>query len=256
MYLVLPANVDSSEFPENSNTAYKVRLANRLRLDGTQWECALVDCFYTNNWHNLTESSMTIRRMVTDGSSQTDAYRMITLKIPDGRYESLRAVTQKIAEILRVTKLSDAISIYYLEERDVLRLVLADEHHAVSFSPELGAVLGFTSGGYYQRCEGSQYAESTISPDVNQGFTSLYVYCSLCENRLVGDTTVRLLRVLPVRSGKKNRNIYEEVGQKLYVPVANTDSDVVEVNINRDDGSPVAFKGGKVIVTVHLRRVR
>lgn len=92
-------------------------------------------------------------------------------------------------------------------------------------------------------------------PHLDQGFTQLYVYCSLCEHRLVGDGSVQLLRILPVRN-KPMRDIYEEVTIPHYVPVANTVGDVIEINIRKDNGEKVAFNGGKVTLNVHLRKIR
>ena len=38
------------------------------------------------------------------------------------------------------------------------------------------------------------------------------------------------------------------------MPVANVDTDTVEIDIRRGDGERVLFRGGCVIVTVHLRK--
>ena len=132
--------------------------------------------------------------------------------------------------------------------------VYSEDDVRVSLSDDLADALGFQRGRkYWYYNENEPFILSDNTADVEQGFTSLYVYCSLCENRLVGDASVRLLRVIPVRS-EGERNVYEEVRTPHYVPVTNTSSDVVEINISRDDGKPVPFKGGKVIVTLHLRK--
>lgn len=248
LYLVLPANTNG--FPENKNNSYKVRLAERLKLDGTQWECALVDCFYSNNWYNITSGFITVYQTSNSG-------RYTTFRIPNGRYNTIESVIHKIKSSLRRQGYYKYFEIEYLDVQDRIRIAFRDEDHTIEFGEELAGVLGFTDQASYTRpCEETSFVLSNRAPDIHKGFTSLYVYCSLVQNRLVGDSSVRLLRVLPVRQNRKQPDVYEEVNQKHYVPVTTTDNDVVEINISRDDGTPVAFTGGKVIVTVHLRRVK
>jgi hypothetical protein len=135
--------------------------------------------------------------------------------------------------------------------------MIHDNNTTVRFSKNLATIFGFKENEVYTRPSASkQFHQSNISPDLDQGFTSLYVYCNLVENRLVGDASVRLLRVIPVRNQKGIRSMYEEVAIPHYVPVTNTNTDVIEVNIRNDAGEVVSFRGGKVIVTVHIRKKR
>jgi hypothetical protein len=257
-YLVLPANASGEEFPENKNSSYKVRLSERLRLDGALWECALVDLFYTNNWNNIVDGHMTV---YANGTRHR-------LTVKTGRHSSIESVVQSLQQQIDGSSLKESLALSYDEVGEVVVMEITKPRVSVSFSDDLAGAFGFKKDHVYESKpltlgefasmtreeyrEMDKYASET-HPDIHQGFTSLYVYCSLCENRLVGDSSVRLLRVLPVKQ-KKDRNCYEEVRNPHYVPVANTDTDVVEVNISRDDGTLVPFKGGKVIVTVHLRK--
>lgn len=61
-----------------------------------------------------------------------------------------------------------------------------------------------------------------------------------------------LLRVLPMPyNERQGKNVYE-MHIPHYVPVSNTDTNVVEIYIRRDDGQAILFKGGKFCVTVHI----
>lgn len=68
-------------------------------------------------------------------------------------------------------------------------------------------------------------------------------------------SSVRLLRPLSVCTNM-GRTIYEKVRNPPYMHLASTDTAVVEINVNLDDGEPVPFKGGKVTVKVHVRKRR
>ena len=258
-YIVLPSNSSYAEFPDNKNHTYKVRLAERLRLDGSQWECALVNIHYSQNWYNVHDGYLvvTVRETAPENSGSQYTFSQYRMNIRSGRYQKVEDLVDEINKVITSYKLERSLTIYYDSVRDITFLMMHDGTTKVQFSNELAGIFGFESDRTYIRPSSSKtFHQSDVSPDVDQGFTSLYVYCSLVENRLVGDASVRLLRVIPSRYLKGVRNVYEEVTIPHYIPVTNTNGDVIEVNIRKDDGQPVSFRGGKVIVTVHIRKKR
>jgi hypothetical protein len=292
IYLHLPANASANEFPENTNSSFKIRLANRLRLDGSKWEVALLDMMYPNNWHNVTQGVITVKKWMTDTDGQRieGAEIQTDVELRKGRYRNLNELLKEIHAALITFGFESKFVFYYDDVRDLMFLIIYDKDYSLYLSEDLAAVFGFKANHEYtasaaeteestnqsqeasdleqladalgpetERSRMSVFSptsfQSPISPDLSQGFTSLYVYCSLCEPRLVGDSLVRLLRVMPIRNVKKEKDVSEEVRNPHYVRLANTDTDVVEVHISTDDGRPVAFKGGKVWMNLHLRRV-
>lgn len=256
-YLVLPANASPEEFPDNKNSTYKVRLAERLRLEGSKWECALVDMFYDNNWHNVKNASLTIAQQVPATDSARAQSILYTVEVREGRYESIALLIDEVNKNIDKMRQSNNAQILFDVPRDRAFLVLTSANVKVRMSENLAAVLGYKADIWYEPRQAGQvtYHESVMRPNLNQGFTSLMVYCNLAANRLVGHDLVPLLRVVPVRHNS-GRTVYEEVRNPHYVSVTNSDTDVVEINIRRDDGSPIPFRGGKTIVTVHVRRRR
>ena len=60
---------------------------------------------------------------------------------------------------------------------------------------------------------------------------------------------------MPVRWTDEQTNLVgETVEEPMYVNAAALDTDVVEVDIRRRDGESVVFRGGRVVITVHLRK--
>jgi hypothetical protein len=291
IYLHLPANASGNEFPENTNSSFKIRLANRLRLDGSKWEVALLDLMYPNNWHNVTQGVITVKKwMIGQNGQRIEGAELQTdVELRKGRYRNLNELLKEIHAALMTFGFESKFVFYYDDVRDLMFLIINDKDYSLYLSEDLASVFGFKANHEYtsslpqssseesssQSSDLEQLAEaldpevdrrrvsaltptsfqSPISPDLSQGFTSLYVYCSLCEPRLVGDSLVRLLRVIPIRNVKREKDVSEEVRNPHYVRLTNTDTDVVEVNISTDDGRPVAFKGGKVWMNLHLRRV-
>ncbi len=74
------------------------------------------------------------------------------------------------------------------------------------------------------------------------------------------NTSAQLLRIVPVNTlatlqGKRKDAAinYHDFKNIQYVPASDLDTELIEVDIRRDDGTPVAFKGGKVVLNVHIR---
>ncbi len=87
---------------------------------------------------------------------------------------------------------------------------------------KLQSLLGLSQSVYTTpEEEGPDYyyvkkAESVV--DMAQGFYSLYVYTDVVEPRVVGDTVVPLLRVVPIE-GKHGDVVSKSFDNVQYVPV-------------------------------------
>lgn len=96
-------------------------------------------------------------------------------------------------------------------------------------------------------------AVARFPPDMRGGVDSLYVYCDLIENQLVGDCRTNLLRIVPVR-GQYNDIVNEIFTAPHYVPVLKKQFETVEISIKTDQDRLVPFQFGKSIVKLHFRR--
>jgi hypothetical protein len=93
------------------------------------------------------------------------------------------------------------------------------------------------------------------SPDIDRGMTALFVYTNFVQNRLVGDAHVPLLSVVPVTNGVNGTSEHKEFLHPCYVSAINVVTDILEFDLRRDDGTSVSFESGKVIASLHFRRV-
>ena len=94
--------------------------------------------------------------------------------------------------------------------------------------------------------------------DITEGFSALYIYSDIVQNRIVGDTMASLVRVVPIEqkrlinSSGVNWVRFQHI---QYIPVNKTYTDTVEINIRRDNGDIVPFESGKVVLTLHFKKV-
>lgn len=83
---------------------------------------------------------------------------------------------------------------------------------------------------------------------------ALFIYCDKIEYQMVGDTRAPLLLTVPVEAPEKQAVVWHAFQRLTYVPVRKGYINDIEIAITDDQGNPVQFKGGKVIIKLHFRK--
>jgi hypothetical protein len=122
----------------------------------------------------------------------------------------------------------------------------------IHLSECLRTILGFRENWLRHTGLGTKKIKAELPPDLSRGVACLYVYTDVVEPRLVGDSTARLLRVIPVK-GKQGDMTSLDMRTVHYVDMSNGDFDNIEILICDDNGQVVPFVAGRVVVTLHLR---
>ena len=84
--------------------------------------------------------------------------------------------------------------------------------------------------------------------------TSLYVYSNAVDLHFLDATFVPLLRTVSIESTSLLNKHFEFVNIQ-YLPVAYTDSEVVDVRACHDSGETFYLNGGKVDENLHFKQV-
>jgi hypothetical protein len=128
----------------------------------------------------------------------------------------------------------------------------------VSVSKNLAYLIGLTDGKSFrstpQPVPRSEQFTTIASADLEAGRYALYIYCDVVENVPVGDALAPLLRVVDA-SGVKGQNITRIYDQPRYLPVCKHSFDSIEIDIRSDTGDPIPFEYGRLMTTLHFRRV-
>ena len=238
-YIVLPSNASYRLFPDNSNSKFTIQLERPLVLHSDKHEVALVDLHYNNTWRNLPHSWIIL---------ESRGGKRSTVNVAGGKYESYTEVCSSIQRKLRLLKLEKRITIYHDKVTNTSYLRIRNNDR-VTISEELSQVFGFESGKTFL---GPTTITNTNSPDIERGFHSLYVYSSIAGSRLVGDSNVPLLGIVP-RKGDRFSSQHYKFRNPHYIPAATINTDTVNTFITTDSGIPVSFDGGKVVLNVHYR---
>ena len=259
-YLTLPSNSSLQFYPENTLTHFTTHLPHTINLQG-QWEVGLAEIQYPHTWHNLSDGEgwITMKKYGKENR----------LTLPLGQYDTPEQLIASLNELFEEPHTSYSTK---RPEIDILPASpsvrnIVDVHFSyhnvtqkttisvqpgiqVELSNTLRVMLGMKE---MQLSEGTHEGVHVV--DVNQGFYSLYVYCSIVEPRPEGDCKVPLLRIVPVegKSGQMVMKTYENI---QYIPLIQKNFRTIEIDIKKDTGEIVPFELGKLVVTLHFRKQR
>lgn len=237
-YVTLPSNSSMSYYPQNTLTHYHTKLPHALDLKG-EWEVGLAELLYPHTWYN-------VRGKECWFSIRPEGQGSLYLTLNEGQYNTNEKLLKTMSALVDSMG-GKGIELYY---EDITQKVTINinEGYTMTLSAALGRLLGLSSGTY----EAGVHTSSHVV-DVNQGFYSLYVYCNISEPRLVGDSLVPLLRIVPVK-GKDGETIIKSYENIHYVPVQQKHFDTLEIDIRDDTGKPIPFERGKLVTTLHFKR--
>ena len=102
---------------------------------------------------------------------------------------------------------------------------------------------------------GSNISAMGQVPTLETRFPAFFVYSDIVKNRIVGDTYAPLLRMIPM-TGECNSYTCKEYDKPYYVPISKSYINSVQIIITDDSGDEINVISGKVLTTLHFRRVQ
>ena len=243
-YLTLPSNSNDNEFENNTIGSFIVKLDSSVKW--SDYEVALVELQYPKSWMSVVKSSV--------GIMHTSSPNPNIFDIPEGKYHTIKEFVKDIQSYLDE----------YVNEDRYPRKVITISYNDITLKTTIDVYDGFTlyitqSYAMILGFEKTHFSAgkhvSTKVGDIDKGMTALFVYSSRVKKRQVGNTSASLLRVVPISGGRDDRYQTHEFKHPHYIPTDGTTTDLVPIDIYRDDGEKVVFKSGKVIATLHLRPI-
>jgi len=264
-------------YPTNTIAKYITRLPKPLEFD-SEWEVGISEIIYPRTWYNVLTRQC--YGYVTNGEHNVTS----RLWVPEGYYdnvaEMLDAIATKSFPLTRTNLVEDSdedmedtvsFVVDMLDKDDnntmVYRHVDGVEFGVVrrtqkvfirlpqNVNLEISKTFAQTLGFENRKFVGGNEYVSTFAADINRSFATMFVYCDVVRESIVGNTTVPLLRTLNVE-GRYGDIIQKTYHTPIYVPLQRSYFDSIEINIRDDTGRLVPFESGKAIVTLHFRRSR
>ncbi len=262
-YLTLPSNsIDRrSAAVTNTQGEFRTYLPHRISLDG-DWEVALCEIIYTHSWYNVDRGKEGKDRSII--VNDTTKGQTLLCEVEPGFYETVdevvAAVNTAMSRICAVLDVPVAAKFTYdsQSKRVVIRLTKRSQSTMLFMGQKLRYMLGFDLEDLTRIVRTHQSDQPvTIKAkypvDLRGGLDTLYVYCDLVSNQVVGNVTAPLLRVVAVQ-GHHDEVVSALFANPHYVPVCKREFDTVEINIKDDKDDSVKFLYGKTIVKLHFRR--
>jgi len=240
-YVTLPSNACLDIFPDNTLANYLIKLDRPLRLEG-KWVVGLVEIHFPNSWDNINDGEVIIE--------QDESRSLKILNIKSGRYRTVEDVISALHHCLAGFNMQSSVSIFYDKTENYCYIRIDANDIRIKLSNNLSNILGLEHKTYaFGETKGKRQC------DIAEGFTSLYVYTNLVEPQIVGDIQAQLLRIVPIKERSKEPNQVVSFQHVQYLPIINTGTESVEVVIRRDDGRKPSFQSGKVIVSLHFKKI-
>lgn len=122
------------------------------------------------------------------------------------------------------------------------------EKTEIVMSEGLAAMLGFVERKFSMGQYTSRYAL-----ELDGGVSEIYIYSDVCEGHLVGDSFVKVLRIIPtlVESGDQIVRTYQS---PLYFPIHSNFIETIGIEFRTSFGNPIIFTGGKTLVVLSFKR--
>lgn len=236
-YVVLPSN-SSNEYFKNTLTRFNTKLQVPLDLNDGKTMVGLSEFQYTDTWYNVINCIVFI---FIRGEYHS-------VEIPDGRYSKIEDVLDELRK--QLSSYPEAVNITFHYDIHSMKMLVnvRSDRIVVKMNIPLCNIFGFENKPY--PC-GVHVAPRQV--DINSGMTALYVYSNVVKSRAVGNGSSQLLRVISIPTEREHVNRSITFQKPHYLPTEPLQSDVVTIDIRRDDGTLVPFNSGKVIVTLHFR---
>ena len=205
-------------------------------------------------WYNMREEGA----WFGIGLRNTDETEEITTtrtRIEAGYYQGPKTLVKKINKSLLRALPANIVRLSYNVITHKMTLTMLSK---VVFLGDMNTtILGFRDNPLIGPNDGTDHIvrEADSVADMSRGFESLYVYTNVVEPRVVGDSLVPLLRIVPL-SGRQGDTVSKTFQKTQYVPVLCKEFGTIEIDIRDDTGRPVPFERGKVVVTLHFRRIK
>lgn len=168
-----------------------------------------------------------------------------------------RYMKDPMAAMLWLNEVFKKIFSISLQDNKKVLLQLRPNTKKVQLCHGLNIMLGFSTQVF--RSSNAMEFKADYEPQMKRGVNNMYIYANICQPIQVGDVRVPLLKNLWLDVQKREYNFGEVcskiIRNPMYIPVASTSINSIEVNIRSDSGRLFPFIEGAVTsLTLHFKK--
>ena len=91
--------------------------------------------------------------------------------------------------------------------------------------------------------------------DLNSGIHSLFIYCSLIDSVIVGNSFAHLLRAIPVQNKKFGDQCHMVYTKPYFYPLATNNFQTIHTSIRDKTGQHIPFKFGETTIVLEFKKL-
>jgi len=290
-YVTLPSNASMDIYPENTMTTFRVKLPEKIQLTG-HWEVGMSDLIYSQTFV-LPAYSLTIRKITlkTDDyetgnvseecegtiDAPRDKPRTIRISCPTDEgtvmssfekeitttstyFETAADFVAHLNQLVQQEEEQDnqPLDIRFNLNRDTQFVTMTlGSRTSVTANSQLLHILGFrgnqVENGYFVASTDKTIAFTGVVPSSISTLNTIYVYIDIINMGIVGDTTARLLDIVPVDYKVRGMTAHR-VERPRYKPLERRMISEVLVHLRDNEGQFIRFLEGTVVLKLHFRK--
>lgn len=277
-YLTLPSNSSQEFFPDNTLTEFTTKLPSTIELTN-EWEVGLAEIMFPRSWYTVPKDGVIIKvdyrecdiqwrkEMHTKfrkgiDLNEIDIDTNLEIKLNGGFYKSMEELTHELnlatMGAFHSRPETDKITppAFYYKTITRRMFINVPVGMNIEFPPVLESILGLSSSQnpMCNKTETNLSIRGDLSCNLQAGIHALYVYCDLLQFTHVGNIKAPLLRA--VDSGGEDGEVVTRYYERpRYIPIQKKSFDTIQIIIRDDLGEKILFESGKVLLTLHFRRV-
>jgi len=261
MHLVLPSSSSRSHYPDNRAGHYFTKLPKMIDLEGDDWEVALSEVYFANSFQNQTsdecfaEISVTHAKHLFSITKEFSGTLQFKVYLPKGQYSSPTDIASALNDLIYAQPLGavleDMIQFQYDRFSRKMSLIMRRAFILVRLSPPMQILLSMDHNDYRGVGIFTGRRRFQIYGEVKR----VYIYCNIVGERVVGDSSVPLLRSIPILDRNADM-VYRLYRKPFYIPLKIRQFDTIELLLADEQGAEVQFLDDNTEITLSLRRRR
>lgn len=242
--IVLPSNVKGSSALKNSASHYNTVFENSLQLfESEKWVVGLKEINFIDSIMTITKEDK-IFIVSKEGAKIQDG---AILELKPGYYKDAKDLLKAFPN-LELKKYGFKIDFdEYLNRLKVIKLTQND--FLMTIYDDLSHILGFIVDNKFSNND----VLASHGPNLRRGIHSIFIYCDVCEETMVGEGKSQLLRVVNFNRQNYNDSVNIIYNDPNYIPVTKTFINNIEIKLCDDMGNFIPFEEGKTILTLHFK---
>lgn len=247
----------NSNFPDNSKSAFRVKLPNTLLLDRA-WQVCLTSISHPNTFKTFMSDINSRKILIREDKEGKNIIHQFILEHKKYSKEKLVSTLDllfKTSQIGRV--MLNEGKLVFLFFKDGMEIMASNYfYNVIGYNGTLDEVKGYTLVKILPNSDYVYYSETTTESGItrkqyrwelplpiNLDFLKpdyIIAYTNIVSPTIIGGIYSKILRIIPIKNSEVDY-VVTEFHHKEYLELQNTEINEIEIELRAHDGTPIDF---------------